>query len=43
MTREQRKRYHKRCAIQCISTAAVCFAIVYGVSYLVNVVMRGAM
>lgn len=35
MTREQ-KRYHKKCVAQCIVTGILCFAIVYGVSLLVN-------
>lgn len=38
MTREQRK-YRRRYTIHCIVTGIVCFGIVYGVSYLVNVVM----
>lgn len=37
MTREQR-RYHKRCVVQCILTGALCLAIVYGVSLLVNAI-----
>lgn len=37
MTREQR-RYHKRCVVHCVLTGIVCFAIVLGVSLLVNAI-----